>query len=70
MIDNTPNPNATTVAIKRVAAGQPVSARHTNSIVDAVNALGNLVGPGRQVKRKPVVDATGVEATTRVFFCS
>jgi hypothetical protein len=56
--------------VRRVSAGQAVSAAHTNRIVDAVNTLANAVGPPRQRKPSASRAPTGIEAATRVFFCS
>ena len=58
------------VGIKPVAPGDRITAARENQIIEAVNELRLGIGPGKQVPRKPAVDATGVEATTRVFFCS
>lgn len=67
---NRPNPNAPRVRIDRVRAGQPISARHTNRVVDAANTILNVVGPARQVRAERRADPAGIEATTRIFFCS
>lgn len=70
MPDNTPEPNVPIAPVRRVRAGDPISASHTNKVVDAVNTLQNVVGPARQVRRARRADPAGIEATTRIFFCS
>ena len=68
--DNEPRPFAPRTIAPRVRAGEPVSARAQNKIVDAVNELIAPVGPPRQRKPSASRAPTGIEAATRVFFCS
>jgi hypothetical protein len=68
--DNAPLINIPTRQPNRVRAGQAISAANTNATIDVARALSGAAGPPRQRKPSASRAPTGIEASTRVFFCS